>query len=127
MPPGSRFSVRIRLCLERHGIRPPLLYIVSAEDLILSSYLTNWWAVRNGDPDIAVAAVEATTQLLAKGSSFELKKLLDADVFSVALTLHDRRSHREQSLKLLYAIVSNLSYEILNDDHLAIEMLSLFE
>ena len=74
-----------------------------------------------------MAAIEATTQLLAKGSSFERKKLLDADVFSVALKLYDRRSQREQSLKLLHAIVLHLSPEILNDDNLAIEMISLFE
>lgn len=74
-----------------------------------------------------MAAIEATTQLLEKGSSLERKKLFEAQVFSVALELYDRRSQREQSLKLLYAIVSNLSYEILNDDRLAIEMLSLFE
>jgi hypothetical protein len=84
-------------------------------------------AVRNGDPLIVVAAIEATTQVLMKGSALELKKLLDADVFIVALKLHDRRSHREHSLKLLYAIVSNLSYEILHDENLAIEMISLFE
>ena len=84
-------------------------------------------AARNGDPDIVAAAIEATTQLLEEGSCFERKKLLDAEVFTVALKLHDQRSHREQSLKLLYAIVSNLSYEILHDEDLAIEMLSLFE
>jgi hypothetical protein len=83
--------------------------------------------VRNGDPDIVVAAIEATTLLLAKGSSLERNKLLDANVFSVALTLHNRRSQREQSLKLLHAIVLHLSYEIINDNGLAIEMLSLFE
>jgi hypothetical protein len=127
MVPGSHFSVRIYLCLERQGIRTPLLYIVSAGDLILPSYLTNRWAARNGDPDIVVAAIEATTQLLAKGSSFERKKLLDANVFPVALKLYDRRSQREQSLKLLHAIVLHLSHEILNDDNLAIDMISLFE
>ena len=75
--PGSYFSYRICLCLERQGIRTPLFYIVSAEVLILPSYLTNRWAVRNDNPDIVVAAVEATTQLLAKGSSIERKKLLN--------------------------------------------------
>ena len=127
MAPGSHVSVRIRLCLERQGIRTPLLYIVSAEDLILSSYLSNRWAVRNGDPNIAVAAVEATTQLLVEGSSYELGQLFYADVFSVALTLHNRRSQREQSVKLLCAIVSNLSCEIINDERQAIQMISLFE
>jgi hypothetical protein len=98
-------------------------------DLILSSYLTNWWAVRNGEPDIVVAAIEATTQLLVKGSSLECKKLLDADVFLrvVALKLRDRRSQREKSLKLLHAIVLHLIHEILNDDKLAIEVISLFQ
>ena len=125
--PGSHFYVRICLCLERQGIRTPLFYIVSAEVLILPSYLTNRWAVRNDNPDIVVASVEATTQLLANGSSIERKKLLDADVFSVALKLRDRLSQREHSFKLLDAIVRHLSYEILNDDPLANEMLSLFE
>ena len=74
-----------------------------------------------------MAAIEATTQLLAKGSPSELMKIFDAGVFPVALKLYDGRSQREQSLKLLHAIVSNLSYEILNDDLLAIDMLSLFE
>ena len=90
-------------------------------------YLTSRLAVRNGGPDIVVAAIEATTRLLAKGNAFELKKFLDANVFGVALALHDRRSQREQSLKLLHAVVSHLSYEILNDDDLAIEMIYLFE
>ena len=128
MVPGSHFSIRFDLYLVRQGIRTPLLYIVSDGDLILPSYLTNRWAVRNGDPDIlVVAAIEATTQLLAKGSSLERKKLLDADVFPVALKLYDRRSQREQSLKLLHAIVLHLSHEILNDGNLAIQMISLFE
>jgi hypothetical protein len=129
MVPGSHFSIRFDLYLVRQGIRTPLLYIVSDCDLILPSYLrlTIRLAVRNGDIDIVVAAIEATTQLLAKGSSYERKKLLDADVFPVALKLYDRRSQREQSLKLLHAIVLHLSHEILNDDNLAIEMISLFE
>jgi hypothetical protein len=127
MVPGSHFSIRFDLYLVRQGIRTPLLYIVSDGDLILPSYLTIRLGVRNGDTDIVVAAIEATTQLLAKGSSFERKKLLDADVFPVALKLYDRRSQREQSLKLLHAIVLHLSHEILNDDNLAIEMISLFE
>ena len=96
-------------------------------EIILPSSLTCRLAVRNGNPEIVVAAIEAATQLLAKGSFFERKKLLDADIFLVALKLYDRRSQREQSLKLLHAIVLHLSPEILNDDDLAIEMISLFE
>jgi hypothetical protein len=97
------------------------------EILFCLPHLTSRLAVRNGDPDIVVAVIEATTQLLANGSPVERKKLLEADVFPVALKLHNRRSQREQSLKLLLAIISHLSYEIINDDNLAIEMLSLFE
>jgi hypothetical protein len=74
-----------------------------------------------------MAAIEATIQLLAKGSSFDRKKLIDAEIFPVALELHDRRSQREHSLKLLHAIILHLSYEILNNQIHAIEMLSLFE
>jgi hypothetical protein len=127
MVSGSHFSIRICLYLERQRIQTPLLYIVSDGDLILPSYLTIRLPVRNGGPDIVVAAIEATTRLLAKGSYFERKKLLDAKVFLVALKLHNRGSQREQSLKLLHSIVLHLGYEILNDDNLAIEMLSLFE
>ena len=127
MVPGSAFSFRICLCREQPRIRTPLLYIASAGDLILLSYLTSRFATRNGNPEIVAAAIEATTQLLVEGSPCERKKLLDADVFNVALKLHDRRSQPEQSLKLLYAIISNLSYEILNDEKPPIKMLSLFE
>ena len=126
MVPGSRFFVRTCLCLEQQRIQTPLLYIVSARDLILPSYLTSRLAARNGGPDIVAAAIEATTQLLVNGSPFERKKLFDTDVFPVAMKLHDRRCQREQALKLLYAIVSNLHCEILNDDQLAIKMFSHF-
>ena len=74
-----------------------------------------------------MAAIEATTQLVAKGNSFEHQLLFKADVFSVALKLHNERSQRQYSLKLLRAIVSHLSYAILTHDDLAKEMLSLFE
>lgn len=126
MVSGSHFSGRICVCLKRQRIRTLLLYIVSAGNH-LPSYLTSRLATRNGQPDITVAAIEATTQLLEKGTSFERQKLLDADIFPVALKLYDRRSQRQQSLKLLHAIISHLSYEILTDNDLAKEMLSLFE
>lgn len=83
--------------------------------------------VRNGAPDVVAAAIEATTQLLAKGNSSELKKIFEANVFPVALKLFEQRSQREHALKLLHAIILHLSYEIINDDNLAIEMLNLFE
>ena len=97
--------------------------------MFLPSYLTCPLAVidRNGGPDIDVAAIEATTQLLTKGSPYEHEKLFNAKVFSVALELHDRRSQRQHSLKLLHAIVSHLSHKILADDELAGKMFSLFE
>ena len=127
MVPCSHFSVRIRLCLKRQRKRSVLSYIVSFGNLFLPSYLSCWLVARNGEPVIAVAAIEATTQLLTKGSSFEHQKLLKADVFPVALTLYDRRSQRQHSLKLLRAIISQLSHAILADDGLAREMFSLFE
>jgi hypothetical protein len=78
---------------------------------------------------VEVAAVEATIQLLSKGSSFEHQQLVkaDPDVLTVALALHDRRSQRHHSLKLLQNIVTHLSYMLLLDEELAREMFSLFE
>ena len=84
-------------------------------------------ARRHETPDIAVAAIEATTQLLEKGSYVEHQKLIDVDVFSVALELHSQPSQRQYSIKLLHAIVSNLSDAILIRDDLARKMISLFE
>lgn len=84
--------------------------------------------IRNGK-DVAIAAVEATIQLLAKGGSFEHQQLVKAnpDILTVALRLHDRRSQRQHSLKLLHSIVLHLSYQLLLDEELAREMFSLFE
>lgn len=78
---------------------------------------------------MGIAAIEATTQLLAKGSSFDHQQLVKAnpDVLTVALRLHNRRSQRQHSLKLLHSIVMHLSYVLLLDDELAREMFSLFE
>ena len=82
---------------------------------------------RHGEPEMVVAAVEAITQLLSKGSSYEHKKLLDADVFLVALEFHDDGSQRQLSLKLLHCIVTHLSYAIILDDQLGRYLFSLFE
>ena len=101
--------------------------MVSSRDFFPLSYLTSRLAIRHGEPDISVAAIEATTQLIEKGSPFERQKLFKADVFSLALKLHNQRSQRQYSLKLLRAIVSHLSDAILNHDDLAREMISLFE
>ena len=100
---------------------------MSSGNLFLPSYLISRLAIRKGEPDISAAAIEATIQLLAKGGSFEHQKLLNADVFSVAWELHDRRSQRQLSLELLRAVVSHLSYLLLTYEDLATEMCSLFE
>ena len=76
---------------------------------------------------MVVAAVEAIAQLLSKGGSYEHKKLLEADLFLVALQLHDEGSQRQLSLKLLHCIVMHLSYAIILDDQLARYLFSLFE
>jgi hypothetical protein len=81
------------------------------------------------DMEVAAAAVEATIQLLSKGSSFEHQQLVKAhpDVLTVALELYDRQSQRHHSLKLLQSIVTHLSYTLLLHEELAREMFSLFE
>ena len=90
--------------------------------------LKAWLIIRNGK-DVEVAAVEATIQLLSKGGSFEHQQLVKAnpDVLTVALELHDRRSQRQHSLKLLHSIVTHLSYTLLLHEDFAREMFTLFE
>jgi hypothetical protein len=74
-----------------------------------------------------VAAVDATIQILNKGSPDEHRKLMDAEVFSVAIRLHRNPSRRQLSLKLLYSIISHLSNAIILNDALAEEFFALFE
>jgi hypothetical protein len=82
---------------------------------------------RYGNPALVVAAVDAITQLLSKGSFYEHKKLMEAEVFLVAIRLHRNPSQRQLSLKLLYSIVSHLSHALILDEGLAEELLALFE
>jgi hypothetical protein len=84
-------------------------------------------STRHGEPALAVAAVDAVTQLLSKGSSYEHKKLMEADVFLVAIKLHQNPSQRPLSLKLLYSIIPCLSHVIILNSGPAEELLSLFE
>lgn len=83
--------------------------------------------VRHDRPDVAVAAIKATTEVLTKGSSSEHQKLLQANVFPVALNLHKQQPRLEHLLNLLYAIIKHLSYKLLTDPDLARKMFFLFE
>ena len=124
--PCSRFSLRIYFHFKQQGNGALSSHFVSPGNLFLLPYLTSWLVVRKGEPDIAAAAVEATTKLLAKGTSFEHQKLLKGDVFSVALELYNT-PQRQLSLELLRAIISHLSYVLLTYDEFAVDMCSLFE
>lgn len=83
--------------------------------------------IRDGDPSLVIAAVDATTQLLSKGSSYEHKKLMEADVFPIAMKMHENPSQRQLSLKLLYNIVPHLSHAIILNENFAEVLFSLFE
>lgn len=82
---------------------------------------------RHGKPVLMAAAVEATTQLMSKGSSFEHQKLMDADIFSIAVQLHDGPLSRHQTFKLLSAIISHLGHVIVLDERLTRDLFSLFK
>lgn len=84
--------------------------------------------LRNGR-DMDIAAVEAISQVLAKGSASEHHCLVQArpDVLTVALNLHDQPSKRQHSLKLLNNLVTHLSYLLLRNEEQARELFSLFE
>jgi hypothetical protein len=84
-------------------------------------------STRHGDPTLVVAAIEATTQLLSKGSSYEHRKLMDADIFPVAIRLHQNPSQRQLSLKLLYSVIPHLSHAIILNEGMAEQLFSLFE
>lgn len=100
--------------------------MVSSENLLFSC-LTSRLIVRDEIPEVAIAAIKATTEILTKGNAFQRQKLLKAEVFSEALKLHNQRSHPQHSLGLLHAIIEHLSHELLTDDDLARQMFSLFE
>lgn len=73
------------------------------------------------------AAVEAITQLMSKGSSFEHQKLMDANIFSIAVQLHEDPSRRHHTCKLLSAIISHLGHVIVLDERLTRDLFSLFK
>ena len=52
---------------------------------------------------------------------------MEAEVFIVAIRLHQKPSERKLSLKLLCCIIPHLSYTIILDEGLAEELFSLFE
>jgi hypothetical protein len=82
---------------------------------------------RHGDPALVGASVEATIQLLSKGSSYEHTKLMEAGVFLVGMRLHQNPSQRQLSLKLLYSVVPHLSHAIILNEQFAEQLFSLFE
>lgn len=71
--------------------------------------------------------MDAITQLLSKGSSYEHRKLMEAEVFLVAMRLHQNPSQRLVSLKMLYSIIPHLSHAIILNEVLAEDLFSLFE
>ena len=57
----------------------------------------------------------------------ERQKLMEAEIFVIALRFHEQRSDRELSVKLLDSIIRNLSYTIIDDEQLLERLLYLFE
>ena len=83
---------------------------------------------RHGNNPVLIApAVSAVAELLSKGGESEHRKLMEAEIFHVALAFHQNPSRRDLSLKLLYDIISHLSHAIIIQEGLAKELLDLFE
>ncbi len=82
---------------------------------------------RHGNPDLIAPAVSAIAELLSKGGESEHRKLMEAEIFHVALAFHQNPSRRDLSLKLLYDIISHLCHAIIIKEGLAKELLDLFE
>jgi hypothetical protein len=64
---------------------------------------------------------------MSKGDAYEHEMLMEAEIFHVALQLHQDPSQRQLSLKLLYSIIGCLSHVIILDEELARELLALFK
>jgi hypothetical protein len=73
------------------------------------------------------AAVTAVIRVLDKGSMIDREKLMQANVFGVALNIHKTGSDPRISSKLLSNIVSTLNHLIILDEGSFEEVLSLFE
>ena len=82
---------------------------------------------RGGEPLLVEAAVDAVTDLLCNGSPSEHQKLMQSEVFPLALDLHQTGSQRRLSLKLLHGIIRHLSHGIISDEELTKRLLYLFE
>jgi hypothetical protein len=106
----------------------PSLFILSSELCdIASLYNALIFLTRHGSPALVEAAVDAITQLLSKGGSYEHRKLMEAEVFHAALGLHENPSQRQLSLRLLHSIIPHLSHVIILNEDLAKELMFLFE
>ncbi|KAF8337678.1 armadillo-type protein [Amanita rubescens] len=85
------------------------------------------YIVEHGNPVLIAPAVSAITELLSKGGESEHRKLMEAEIFHVALAFHQNPSRRDLSLKLLYDIISHLCHAIIIKEGLAEELLDLFD
>jgi len=83
--------------------------------------------LRKDEPIIAEAAVEAVIHLITEGSPATLRNLADADIFNVALQLHEKSDQKRHSLRLLDVVIQNLSHDIIVDENLTIRLFDLFE
>jgi exosome complex RNA-binding protein Rrp42 (RNase PH superfamily) len=82
---------------------------------------------RHGDPKLIEAAVTAVIRVLDKGSMVDREKLMQANVFGVALNIHKAGSDPKISSKLLSSVVSTLNHLIILDEVSFEEVLGLFE
>jgi hypothetical protein len=84
-------------------------------------------SARYGDPTLAPAAADAVIRVLDKGSMIERQRLMDANVFGVALSVHKAGSDQRTSLKLLNSIMRTLIHLIILDEGDFEQLLCLFE
>ena len=95
--------------------------------LLPFSCLTVIPAFRHGDPKLIEAAVTAVIRVLDKGSMVDREKLMQANVFGVALNIHKTGLDLKISSKLLSSIIFNLNHLIILDEASFEEVLNLFE
>lgn len=76
---------------------------------------------------MVVAAIDAVIDVVSRGTSFERAKLIEADVFEVAVELYESGLCTSHSLKLLDCLVKHSSQAIAEDEKSVETLLGLFE
>ena len=126
--PYVKLFLSLGLRLYPMGRKPSFCILSSKPCHSALSCITQTMLTRHGNPPALIApAVDAITELLYEGGESEHRKLMEAEIFNVALKFHQNPLQRDLSLKLLCDIITHLCNAIILKEGLAKQLLDLFE